>query len=69
MQLKIGFVNSTESAQPMDYQTAYQELLVHTRLAGLSLDTAPPVSAHITHVIWPRHNSPLIAYRRAGSVL
>jgi len=42
MQLKIGFVNPTESPQPMDYQTVYQELLVHSRLAGLSLNTAPP---------------------------
>ncbi|KAG8776582.1 hypothetical protein FRC12_000836 [Ceratobasidium sp. 428] len=42
MQLKVGFDAPMEMPQPMDYQTCYQELLVHTRLAGLSLDTAPP---------------------------
>lgn len=42
MQLKIGFAPPTDSPEPMDYLTVYQELLVHTRLAGLSLDTAPP---------------------------
>lgn len=45
MQLKIGFVTPPEVSQPIDFQQAYQELLVHARLAGLSLDTAPPVSA------------------------
>ncbi|QRV90019.1 phosphatidylserine decarboxylase family protein [Ceratobasidium sp. AG-Ba] len=42
MQLKIGFIPPTDTPEPMDYQMVYQELLVHTRLAGLSLDTAPP---------------------------
>ncbi|KAH7341500.1 phosphatidylserine decarboxylase-domain-containing protein [Rhizoctonia solani] len=42
MQLKIGFVTPPEVNHPIDFQQAYQQLLNHSIMAGLSLDTAPP---------------------------
>ncbi|KAF8674083.1 Phosphatidylserine decarboxylase proenzyme 3 [Rhizoctonia solani] len=42
MQLKIGFVTPPEVNHPIDFQQAYQQLLSHSIMAGLSLDTAPP---------------------------
>ncbi|CUA68523.1 phosphatidylserine decarboxylase [Rhizoctonia solani] len=42
MQLKLGFVTPPEVNHPIDFQQAYQQLLNHSIMAGLSLDTAPP---------------------------
>ncbi|CEL55676.1 phosphatidylserine decarboxylase [Rhizoctonia solani AG-1 IB] len=42
MQIKIGFVTPPEVNHPIDFQQVYQQLLNHSIMAGLSLDTAPP---------------------------